>query len=129
MAKSVRYSCAHGHNPLYIRIGILVDINAVIMMIIRGIDANLVISPIMRRVPQIISKVPVKYAQNAGLLNPIVKNLPVPKSSGNKYFCIPSVRNISPTVNLIRIDLLSFIVLKIRELNPFFVFMAETMFI
>lgn len=94
-------------------------------MIIRGTDANLVISPIMRRVPQIISKVPVKYAQNAGWLNPIVKNLPVPKSSGNRYFWIPSVRNIRPTVNLIRIDLLSFTVAKIRELNPFFVFMAD----
>ena len=126
MAKSVRYSCAHGHNPLCIRIGNFVDIKAVIIMIISGIEATLVSKPKIISVPQIISKVPVKYAQNAGWLNPIVKNLPVPRSSGNKYFCIPSVKNIRPTVNLIRIALLSFSVLKISALNPFFVFMTVT---
>jgi len=124
MAKSVRYSWAHGHNPLWIRIGIFVETKAVIIIIISGMEATRVISPIMIRNPQIISKEPVKYAQNAGWLNPIVKNLPVPKSSGNKYFCIPSVRNIKPTVNLIRIALLLFSVLKICLLNQFFVFMV-----
>jgi len=78
----------------------------------------------MMSMPQIISKVPVKYAQNTGLLKPIVVNLPVPRSSGNKYFCIPSVKKIKPTVNLMRIALLLFSVLKIELLNPFFVFKA-----
>lgn len=66
MAKSVRYSCAQGQNPLCIRIGIFVDIKAVIIMIISGIEATLVRKPKMISVPQIISKVQVKYAQNAG---------------------------------------------------------------
>ena len=102
---------------------------AVIIIIISGMEATRVISPIMIRNPQIISKVPVKYAQNVGLLNPIVKNLPVPKSSGNKYFCIPSVRNINPTVSLIKIALLLFSVLKISVLNQFFVFMVAKVLI
>ena len=128
MAKSVRYSCAHGHIPLCTRIGILVVIKAVIIMIIKGIEANLVTNPKITRVPHIISKLPAKYAQNAGFANPIPENLPVPRSSGNIYFCIPSVKNTNPTVSLTRIALLSFPVLKINAVNPFFAFMAVTNF-
>ena len=36
-------------------------------MIIKGIEASLVNNPKMIRLPQTISKVPVKYAQNDGL--------------------------------------------------------------
>lgn len=125
MAKSVLYSCAHGQNPLWTRIGIFVDINAVIIMIISGMDAILVRNPKMTSVPQIISKVPVKYAQNAGLLKPIVVNLPVPRSSGKMNFCIPSVRKINPTVNLMTIVPLLASLSKITLFDPFFVFMAE----
>jgi hypothetical protein len=51
-----------------------------------GIEANLVNNPISTNVPQIISKVPVKYDQKAGWLNPICKNRPVPNNDRNKYF-------------------------------------------
>jgi len=95
------------------------------MMIINGTEATLVIKPNIIRVPQTISKDPVKYAQNEGLLNPIVKNLPVPRSCGNKNFCIPSVKNIRPTVSLTRIALLSLTELIINLLNPLFVFMSD----
>ena len=86
MAKSVRYSCAQGQMPLWTNIGIFVVINAVTIMIISGIDANRVTNPNITRVPHKISNVPVKYAQNAGLVKPIVKKRLVPKRSGNKYF-------------------------------------------
>ena len=125
MAKSVRYSCAHGQIPLWMRIGIFVVTKAVIIIIINGKAARRVISPIRISPPQRISNVLVKYDQKAGLLNPIVKNLPVPKRSGNKIFCIPSVKNIIPTISLIITALLSFSVLKIFILNPLFFFMSE----
>lgn len=66
IAKSVRYSCAHCHTPLWIRIGHLVEIKAVIIMINSGTLASRVIKPMRTRQPQTISKAPVKYAQNAG---------------------------------------------------------------
>jgi len=66
-------------------------------MIKRGMAANRVNSPINIKMPQIISNVPVKGAQKNGLLNPIFAKRPAPAESGNKYFCMPSERNISPT--------------------------------
>jgi hypothetical protein len=123
MAKSVRYSCAIDQKPLSTKIGHLVVIKAVIITIKRGIETNLVNNPSNIKVLQIISKVPVKQAQNAGWLNPIFKNLPAPNDSGNKNFCIPSERNINPTVILINSSLLSFTVLKMNDLSPFSVFM------
>ena len=101
---------------------------AVIIMIINGIEANLAANPKITRVPQIISNVAVKYAQNAGLLNPMVKNLPAPRRSGNKHFCIPSVKNIRPTVSLTSIALLSLSVLNIFALAPLFVYMTISNF-
>ena len=88
-------------------------------------DASLDSKPIKIKVPQIISNVAVKYAQNAGSLNPIFKNRPVPNNSGNKYFWIPSDRNISPTIKRIIIARLSFTVLSMRVENVFLDFMAE----
>jgi hypothetical protein len=86
-------------------------------------EARRVNNPINNNMPQIISKVAVKYAQKAALLKPIFKNLPVPSSSGNTYFCMPSDKKISPTTILTSIVLLSLTVLKIEGLNLFFVFM------
>jgi len=89
-----------------------------------GIDAILVKIPNRMKMPQIISNAPVKYAQNAGSLKPILKNLPGPNISGNKYFWIPSVRKMSPTIILTNITLLSFPVLRMDVLYPVVGFIA-----
>ena len=61
--KSTRYSCANVQKPLEASKGNFVVIKAVIIMINRGIEANLVNNPISRRKPQNISNAPVNYAQ------------------------------------------------------------------
>jgi hypothetical protein len=55
--------------------------NAVIIIINNGITDILVRKPARTKVPQTTSKLAVKYAQNAGSLNPICPNLPVPNNS------------------------------------------------
>lgn len=122
MAISVRYSCANTQKPFSIKIGHLVVINAVIMVIISGIENNLINRPIKINTLQIISNAPVKYAQKAGWVKPIFKNRPVPNNSGNKNFWIPSVRNINPTITLIIMLLLSSPVLKRNVLSLFSIF-------
>jgi len=124
MAKSVRYSCANGQNPFSISIGHFVVTNATSIMIKGGMEASLINIPAIINAPQIISKAPVKYAQNAGSLNPIFKNLPVPNNSGNKYFWIPSVRKMNPTTNRTNNVRLSTSFLKKKEIKPLFDFIA-----
>lgn len=114
MAKSVRYSWANGQKPFETKTGHLVVTKAVTMIINKGIEANLVSSPARISEPHIISKVPVKYDQNAGCVNPICRNLPGPSNERNKCFCIPSDRKISPTASLTNSDLLSNVILKIN---------------
>ncbi|MDZ7878375.1 MAG: hypothetical protein U5L45_11925 [Saprospiraceae bacterium] len=55
MAKSVRESCAIDQKPLFSKIGILVEISAVIMINSNGMEAILVSKPIKISVPQTIS--------------------------------------------------------------------------
>ena len=117
MAKSVRYSCINGQKPLLINKGHLVVTKATIIMINGGMDANRVSKPRMMSVPQIISNAPVKYAQKAGSLNPIFKKRSVPRSSGNRYFWIPSVRKTSPTTKRTNTVRLSFTLLTIKDVN------------
>ena len=71
IAKSVRYSCAICQKPLFRRIGIFVVINAVIIIISNGIEANLVRNPISTKEPQTISNVATNKAQNSGFSKPI----------------------------------------------------------
>ena len=66
MAKSVRYSCTIDQKPLSAKIGHLVVTKAVIMIMISGIETIRVNKPSKINELQIISKVPVKYAQNSG---------------------------------------------------------------
>lgn len=56
MAKSVRYSCAIFQKPLSIKIGSLVVINAVVIIVNRGMDASLVNKPNKTSEPQTISR-------------------------------------------------------------------------
>jgi hypothetical protein len=53
--------------------------------------------PIRINAPQSISKKPTKLPKNSGDGKPILANLPAPKVSGNKNFCIPSEKNTAPT--------------------------------
>ena len=100
----------------------MVVTNAVTIIMNNGIDAILVSNPSNTSVPHITSNVPVKYAQNPGFVKPILRNLPVPSSSGNKNFWIPSERKINPTTSLISIILLSLRVLKIKIVKRCFEF-------
>ena len=101
IAKSVRYSCAKGKNPLCINIVHFVVTKAVTIIISKGILANLVNSPISKSSPHIISKDAAKDAQNSGLAKPMPLNRSMPSVSGNINFCIPSDTKISPTVRRI----------------------------
>lgn len=100
IAKSVLYSWENDQNPLSVRIETLVDTKATNIPISKGMAASLVSRPIKIRVPQAISKDPVKVAQKAGLLKPIFVNRPTPVASGVMNFCRPSERKISPTISL-----------------------------
>ena len=54
------YSWAIDQNPLFVRIGILVEIKATTIIISSGIAAKRVSNPINNKMPQMISNVPVK---------------------------------------------------------------------
>jgi hypothetical protein len=104
--KSVRYSCANVQNPFSINNGYFVVMKATIITIKSGITANP--TRILKQIkhPHIISTVPVKFAQNSGLENPILTNRPAPTTSGEMNFCNPSDKKINPTISLgIRVEL------------------------
>jgi hypothetical protein len=84
------------------RIGILVVINAIIIIKSKGIAARRVSNPINSKTPHAISNEPVKYAQNEELLNPMLAKRPTPVAAGVMNFCKPSERKINPAVRRMR---------------------------
>jgi len=74
---------------------------ATLILIVSGIAANLVNSPITIKKPKTISTTPTKGAKNPGAGIPIFINLPTPRASGYKNFCIPSVKKTKPTISRI----------------------------
>lgn len=66
--------------------GILVLMKATTMIVNNGTAASLVNRPSSNNTPQAISKVPVKFAQNAGLEKPIFINRPEPTNAGKINF-------------------------------------------
>ena len=59
-------------------------------------DIILVRKPSRIKIPQEISKLAVKDAQNSGYSKPIFENLPTPTVSGVMNFCKPSERKTNP---------------------------------
>ena len=71
------------------------------MSIIRGIVAKRERNPMNRNKGNTISTTPINGAKKSGYGIPIFVNLPMPNCSGNRNFCIPSVKKTIPTINLI----------------------------
>ena len=86
IAQSVLPLCIICQNPSLDKISVFVVAMATIIIIKRGMLANLVKRPIKIKIPQRISIVPTKDPRSSGEGNHIFSNRPAPRIVGNKNF-------------------------------------------